>query len=178
MARTLPPRRKLEVAFAGYLLDQQKANPLTFLRGMTIVCGSTGRSPDDPEEGNVQPSEPDMPYVAVSCEQARALPDFPTGYGMKEATVMVFTKTHASDDSRAFADGNESSVVNTFENPAPILVALNQPADPATADTRRVQDLYLYAVEDPMSADEHTPEVWEEETSVHVVFQPFDPDYE
>ena len=178
MARILPPRRKLEVAFAGYLLDQQTANPTTFLPGMTIVCGSTGRSPDDPEEGNVLPTEPELPYVSVSCEQARALPDFPTGYGMKEATVLVLTKTHASDDSRAFADGNESAVLNAFEDPAPILAALNQPASANTPDERRVQGLYLYAVEDPMSADEHTPEVWEDETTVHVVFQPFDPTYE
>ena len=177
MARTLTLKRKLEVAIAGYLVDQQKLDP-TFLPGITVVCGTTGRSPDDPEESAAVPSEPELPYISVGCEQARALPDFPTGYGMKEATVVIFSKTHAGDDSRSLADERESDVASIFEDPSAMLAALNQPADPAAPDERRVTGLYLYAIEDPMSADEHSGDTWEEETTARVVCQGFDPDRE
>lgn len=176
MAGKVPLKRKLEIAVAGYLIDRQKADP-GFLPGHTIVCGSTGRSPDAPPAapGDNKPVEPDLPYTSVGCQQARESADFPSGFGMMEASVVVYCKTHAADESRACADEREASVAALFEDADALVAALNMPANPAAADTRRQKDLYLYTLMDLELNDGHTDTTWEDQIVAKVICHNFDP---
>lgn len=176
MAAKRPLKRKLEIAIAGYLLDKQKADP-TFLPRHAIVCATTGRSPDDPEEGQVAPTEPDMPYTSVGCQQVRSRPDFPPGYGIKDATVIIYSKTHASDEARALADDRVGSVSELLEDSDTATAALNQPTVQGTPDTRRQKALYIYAIEDINYGDDHTETTWEDELIAELCCQDFDPAY-
>ncbi len=178
MGNTIPLKRKLEIAVAGYLIDLQKADP-TFLPGHTIVCGSTGRSPDDisaPVQGPV--IEPDLPYTSVACTTTKERADFPPGYGIKDAVVNVWSKTHASDDSRAEADALMAPIEDAFGDPDVIGTALNQPTVATTPDTRRQKGLYVYSIEDIETSDDHSQTTWEDELVAHLVCQGFDPSYE
>ncbi len=176
MARTLPNRRKIEEAFAGVLIDAQAADP-TFLPGLTIVCGTTGRSPDDPLAAQKdQLTEPELPYLSVSCPKLQADPDMPPSTGIKLADLIFHAKTHATDEARATADERLQELEYFLEDEAAILASINIPADPATPDTRRVKELYVYAFHSDDQADAHNEDIWMDQLSQVVVMQGFDPD--
>lgn len=174
MARALPHRRKIEEAFAGALIDQQKADP-TFLPGLNVVCGTTGRSPDDPEAAQVAPTEPDLPYLAVSCPKLQADSEMPPSTGIKLADLLFHLKTHASDEARAVADARLQELEYFLEDETDIVASLNVPAAGAP-DNRRVQQLYVYAYHSDDQADTHDEDSWLDQISRVVVTQNFDPD--
>ena len=174
MAKVLPHRRKIEEAFAGALIDNQKVDP-TFLPGLPIVCGHTGRPPDDPQAGQVAPTEPDLPYLVVSCGRLQADPEMPPATGIKLGDLVFHCKTHASDEARAVADERLQELEYFLEDETDIVASLNLPGAPAP-DTRRVQQIYVYAFHTDDQADTHDEDAWMDQISYVVVTQNFDPD--
>ncbi len=174
-ARILPHKRKVEEAFAGYLIDAQAADS-TVLPGLTVVCGHTGRSPDDPENALVDPVEPPLPFLAVSCGKLQADPEMPNSTGIKLCDLIFHLKTQATDEARAVADERLAELEYLLEDEDGIRTALNLPTAVGAADDRRVKGLYFYGFQTDDQADQHDQTTWVDQIAYVVVSQGFDPD--
>lgn len=173
-ARRMPLKRKVEEALAGYFIDSQKADP-AFLPGLAIVCGTTGRSPDDPLNAEGPAVEPELPYLVVACGKCKETDDLPPGSRVYECDLAVLIKTHASDEARALADERLADVDDLLEDVPPIQLALNQPDSAGTPDTRRVKQFYLTDVYEAQEGDDHDEGAWVDHVGRTVLAQGGDP---